>query len=657
MASRRTAFDTVLTPDSFMVAPETTGPSLSNLRGSKRGACDRCRGQKLRCMREDQSQDSVQSTCVRCVKAGAICSFRIPSKRTGRPPASHALSPQGRKANEGGATSRSSLKRSSLNGFSDSHLADGGQKECRLGELSSVRPLGENAADHESEGETEDMSLVHAMSPWSLHGTSNMFGGVGFDFPAFSGSSTATLPWPDETMPSFYNDAGETSGFECFGAKWSRAFNTYEAQPMDFQIPNASPMSNEDPSKDMSVNVSGAPAQTYIANGQISGLSDEAMDLDLPRENTYASQFSPTKAQKPQLGLVEEDRDRERPHEYASLGMSSTAQSTLFKDFAEKEAGVNDDEESLSVNQIQQRRMQELSELAMDLYTQLAANDPQKNQPMSGASATGFQDQLVGSVLKSSNTFLRLLTSLFAPSTSSSPDPTLSTNQNSSSCNSSDSDNDSGASSPASLLHPDDSVMEDELAQQQHRFCRNPPTSNSADLSSKPRPPIDMATILQLLTCYMHIIHLHSIMHARLLDYMLAFLPNPQPNTNTNINTNNNNSNNNTTQPLDISVPPVFPGMQVGGVSLDQFGTFQVNLLLQISMHLLGEIELALGLPKEYSVGKRKGSGRGVLEASVSGGFVKCLMREEAWRGKRVECVRDRLACLRRVLKGAVDSS
>ena len=616
MASRRTAFDTVLTPDSFMVAPETTGPSLSNLRGSKRGACDRCRGQKLRCMREDQSQDSVQSTCVRCVKAGATCSFRIPSKRTGRPPASHALSPQGRKANAGGAVSRSTIKTSGFNGFSDSQLADGGQKECGVGERSSVRPLGENAADHESEGETEDMSLVHAMSPWSLHGTSNMFGGVGFDFPAFSGSSTATLPWPDETMPSFYNDAEENSGFESFGTKWSRAFNTYEAQPMDFQIPIASPMSNEDPSKDTGVSATGAPAQTYIANAQVCGLSDEAMDLDLPRENTYASQFSHTKAQNSQSGIFEEDRDKERPPEYASLGMGS-AKSTLFKDFAEKEPSVKYDEEFLSVNEIQQRRMQELSELAMDLYTQLAANDPQKHQPTSGAPATGFQDQLVGSVLKSSNTFLTLLTSLFAPTTSSSPDPTVSTNQNSSSSNSSDSDNNSDASSPASLLHPDDSAMEDESVQQHHPFCRNLPTGSSADLSSKPRPPIDMATILQLLTCYMHIIHLHSIMHARLLDYMLAFLPDQQTNTNTNTNINTINNNNNTTPPLDISVPPVFPGMQVGGVSLDQFGTFQVNLLLQISMHLLGEIELALGLPKEYSSGERKGSRRGVLEASV----------------------------------------
>lgn len=653
MASRRTAFDTVLTPDSFMVAPETSGPSLSNLRGSKRGACDRCRGQKLRCMREDQSQDSAQATCVRCVKAGATCSFRIPSKRTGRPPASHGLSSQARKAQDGGAASRSTLKKSGLNGFSDSQTPDGGQSQCGMGERSSGQRLGEIAADQESEGDTEDLGLLHAMSPWSLNGTSNTFGGVGFDFPAFSGSSTATLPWPDETLPSFYNDAGEFPGFESFGAKWSRAFNTYEAQPMDIQIPTASPMSNDDRSRNMSVNASGAPAQTYLANAQISGLSNEAMDLDLPRENVYVSRFSPTNTQKPRLGLVEEDGDRQRAQQYASLDMSSTAKSALFENFAEKQAGVDFNEETLSVNENRQRRMQELSELAMDLYTQLAANDPQKHQPTFAATATGFQDQLVGSVLKSSNTFLTLLTSLFATTTPSSPDRSVFTNQNSTSCNSSDSDSDSdsGASSLASVLHPDDPAMEDESVQrQQQHLRRDLPIGNPADLSSKPTPPIDMATILQLLTCYMHIIHLHSIMHARLLDYMLAFLPNSPTNTNINTNTNS-------TQPVDGSVPPVFPGMQVGGVSLDRFGTFQVNLLLQISMHLLGEIELALGMPKEYSVGKRKGSGRGVLEASVSGGFVKCLMQEEAWRGKRVECVRERLAYLRRVLKGAVESS
>ena len=91
---------------------------------------------------------------------------------------------------------------------------------------------------------------------------------------------------------------------------------------------------------------------------------------------------------------------------------------------------------------------------------------------------------------------------------------------------------------------------------------------------------------------------------------------------------------------------------------MDRFGPFQVKLLLQISIHVLGDIELALGLPEEFMIGKRKRKreGRGLLEASVSGGFVKRLMKEEAWRGKKVEFVRERLGNLKRVLKGAIDT-
>jgi len=122
-------------------------------------------------------------------------------------------------------------------------------------------------------------------------------------------------------------------------------------------------------------------------------------------------------------------------------------------------------------------------------------------------------------------------------------------------------------------------------------------------------------------------------MHTHILDYILTF-PSCQR------------------RQSNDPIPPVFPGMQIGGVSLDQFGTFQVKLLLQICLHILEDIELALGLPDEYRFGKRKSGGRGVLEASVSAGFVQCLMREEAWKGKRVESVRERLGVLHRVLMG-----
>ncbi|KAL9068031.1 MAG: hypothetical protein Q9161_006476 [Pseudevernia consocians] len=632
MALRRTAFDAVLTPDSFALNHDgaaTSESSVTNLRGSKRGACDRCRGQKLRCLRKDPSRDTLQTICARCLKAGATCSFRTP-KRTGRPRAKFSHSPRHGEPKEGGKASRPTVNTSGNNGIFDSKT-HGGQSRREIGSWDSGRLWEENAADQENEGETKDMMPEHAPSPSSLHDTSNVLGGVNFDFPVFSEfPSTATLPWPDETMPSFYNDAGEASNLESFGAKYSRAFHTYEAQPMGIQIPYASPISNDGISRDKSGNACGTPTLTY-STAQISGASDEAMDLDLPSENVYTTPVDPKHALNVPPSLVR-DRDRERARFSASFGKSSTTTSALFNNVAENEVGINSDEETLSANEIQHRRMQELSELAMDLYAQLAAYDPQIHQPTSSTTSIVFQQRLedtIGSVLKSSKTFLTLLTSYSTPTAPSSPlfssRPTVATNHNNSPCSSSG----SSVSPSASTLDHDDHAGNEPA---QH-FLRTLPAGSSDD--TKPPPPIDMATVLQLLTCYMHIIHLHSVMHERILDYMLPFLPH-------------------TTQHVD-SVPPIFPGMQVGGVSLDKFGTFQVKLLLKISVHVLEEIEMALGLPKEYSVGNRKGDGRGVLEASVSGAFVKCLMREEAWRGKRVECVKERLENLRRVLRGATD--
>lgn len=50
----------------------------------KRFACDRCHALKLRCMRKD-GPDTEGESCVRCHRAGALCRFS-PSERLGRPP-------------------------------------------------------------------------------------------------------------------------------------------------------------------------------------------------------------------------------------------------------------------------------------------------------------------------------------------------------------------------------------------------------------------------------------------------------------------------------------------------------------------------------------------------------------------------------------------
>ena len=607
------------------VHPSSTAPKAQP---SKRGACDRCRGQKLRCLRDDQSQDGSQAPCVRCFKAGATCSYGI-AKRAGRPSASHvshaSSSQQQRKGNRAEKTKESGRASGSVLNTDGRHLTsffdrqtEGGQFRRGTDGPASGRLLPENsrnASNQESEEETETLetSPVEELSSDLLHDTTSHLTGADLHFAAYAGSSNATLPWPDETLSAFYNnDAGQALSVEPFGPKHSWAFHTYQTQPMDIQMPAALAMSSDAQSKDMATNAYGTPAQTYSTNAQVSGPSGEAMDLDISSGNANTESFSPLMAVQVRPDLFR-DRDSTR--------------------VAENEVGNTFDDGALSFNEIQHLRMQELSELAMGLYAQLAANDPENDrQRASGATATVFQDQLVGSVLRSSNTFLTLLTSFSTPATPSSPPfprppATTPTNQNNSPCSSSYS-----TASPSALTSDQDDFTTDEPEQ---NTCGKLPNGSFDD--SKPPPPTDMTIVLQLLTCYLRIIHLHSIMHLRLLDYLLAFLPH--------------------TNQHSISVPPVFPGMQIGGASLDRFGPFQVKLLLQISIHVLGEIELALGLPEEYMIGKkkRKRDGRGLLEACVSGGFVKHLMKEEAWRGKKVDFMKERLRELRRVLKGAID--
>lgn len=488
----------------------------------------------------------------------------------------------------------------------------------------------------ESEGEPEDTTPVAALSPSSRIDTSNIFAGVNLDFPTLSGSSTATLPWHDETLPPFFNsDVGEASGFEPFGPEYSWVLQHDQAQPMDNQVsPTASQISSSEQSRHTGFNEYGTLAQLRSKHAQMSGMSDKAMELDLPSRESYMAPFNPTEALNVPPGQAR-TRDGGKPGTPANPGTNKIAKFGIFKDLTEIEAGTKSDDESLSVGQIQHRRMQELSVLAMDLYAQLTANNPETHLPTSGVTATAFQDQLVGRVLKSSNTFLTLLASFPAPVTPSSPFPPplsnppspFSINHNNSICSFSDSD----TSPPASFVDYDYPILDESV-----RYTQRRPITGTSD-DSNASPPTDMTTVLQLLTCYIRIIRLHSIMYARILDYMLAFLPH-------------------VTQHVG-SVPPVFPGMQIGGVSLDKFGTFQVKLLLQISVHVLGEIEMGLGLPEEFCVGTRRGRGRGVLEAIVSGAFMECLISESAWTEERntVECVREQLKNLKRVLKGMIE--
>lgn len=586
--------------------------------GTKCGACDRCRGQKLKCLPGDQLQTLSVATCVRCQKAGAICSFSL-AKRPGRPSTLNTPLPQPRRHKPGGkgeVLSAPILHRSSqhvLRGGQDAHAEEDQSLQFPGDQRSGQFPR-EHIPNQQRDGEREDVAHLFTLSPSSHRDTTNMSHEIRQDFPSSSRPSTANLPWSHENLSSYYDtDMSDLSGLDPFSPKCGWTFQDHPGQPAGFQTPTPS---SSKQSGEGDATPYASPLQPYSANSFLPAPPGEVMDLDLPSRTHLTAQ--------PRTSTVRNLEAREGEGK-AQLSASLEATSAPTQELVEEQAVT----ETISGEDLQHRRMLELSELAMGLYVQLLVSDREHKQRTAGAKATAFQDHLVGSVLKSSDTFLELLSSFLTSTTSSSstyspPPPTPSTHSEKLYCSPS---NSNGSSVLASFFDHDDLIMSGPARQPGDDGV--PPFSRS--LESKSSAPADLTTVLQLLTCYMRIVHLHSIMHAHFLDYVLTFPPHQT---------------NHSTDPL----PPVFPGMQIGGVSLDRFGTVQVKLLLQISLRVLGDVELALGLPDEFRVGKKKTGGKGVLEASVSADFVKCLMIEEAGRGMRLERVRERLAELWRVL-------
>lgn len=82
---------------------------------------------------------------------------------------------------------------------------------------------------------------------------------------------------------------------------------------------------------------------------------------------------------------------------------------------------------------------------------------------------------------------------------------------------------------------------------------------------------------------------------------------------------------------------PLIPGMQIGGVLLDNFGKFQIKFLLQVSTHVLGEIKMVLGLPDGHCISKKDQQSQGILEGSVSTQFIEMTTSERGKTGVGME--------------------
>lgn len=220
----------------------TPAPSIVNPLAGKRGACDRCHGQKLRCTRPNQNSDSLQVTCVRCFKAGASCSYGI-AKRAGRSPASKSSSSQEQRG-----------------------MSHEKPKMPSSASRPTTNPSGPSSFLDSETGMPEDTVLIHAESPSSLQDSSKVLSEVHLDFPASSAAATADLPWPDDIMTFFtYRDTEEASGLESFDSKHDWALQNYGTQSMNAQISNIGPNSNGEQHRHAGFNSYGV----YVESGDV----------------------------------------------------------------------------------------------------------------------------------------------------------------------------------------------------------------------------------------------------------------------------------------------------------------------------------------------------------------------------------------------------
>jgi hypothetical protein len=258
---------------------------------------------------------------------------------------------------------------------------------------------------------------------------------------------------------------------------------------------------------------------------------------------------------------------------------------------------------------IQYRRIQELSELGLIFHSQIKDNTSQgEANPL----ALNQPNNIAVKVLENSLKFQNLLISLYPLR----PPPFSITNDHPSST-----DEDTPSRNPKS-----------QGSQQQRKRSSSSRIGNNSGNESIPQP-VDMTEVFALLTCYIRLLHLHFLFYSRLSDFLTSLLR------------------------KGVYLPPLFPSWQAGSVSLDSFARFQVKLLIQISTHTLGEIEIALGLPDEYRISKK--DRHGIFKGMVSMQFIEMTMREEGKWGLGTEdkftSIRDHLGRLRQILKGVID--
>lgn len=290
--------------------------------------------------------------------------------------------------------------------------------------------------------------------------------------------------------------------------------------------------------------------------------------------------------------------------------------------------------------------MQQLSELNMRVHQFMTRSTSLEQETSRTDRPTEFPTEFAGQVVELSLIFFRLLegtndisgSSLSAKARSLHP-----------SCSNSESgDNDDG---------------EEENGQGESYSTIGTDSGNATQYGGAPRPSsvlalTEMSTVLQLLTIYLSLQKIHYLLYTAAYYHIVDLQHNQESVSEPSASKPRHHQ---ADPSLGYQIP-VFRGLRLGDVSLEQFTTFQVKLVVQVASHLLGEVEHLLGLPDGCRI-SRGGSDqvKGILGARASPHLLRMIIRDmrSPLSGLGRECspiqaTKDRLAQLKKLFRGSI---
>jgi hypothetical protein len=508
-----------------------TSPSKSTtLAVTRRAACDRCRAQKLRCVR---NTSNISAKCDRCSSAKVSCNFGVP-KPAGRPPGTRRSSTEDSRMDRGSSShSEGTAARSTLSNSTGMELEDTTMDFLTHGELCLEGPIHSDSWISNSSGilslESSDPSIPSRL----------------FDENALNDLSNAdiidldTFPHPlSEDFPVTYTHQMSSPGTPQSGAIRSHP----SIQPSRSNLPDL---------------LKGIPTLGICPPPNVHD------------NGIYQSGFTLTGGCP---DIIRGD-ERSEPNQ-----MKEHVESRLAPD---------------------QHRIKQLSELNMSLYYLSVQSNDLKQEIDQSVGLSNFPDKFAGMLLDNSMKLLKLLRSFQDPSELGMP------------------------ARPAQYHLPTDSASRSPSSDSSFGGTpsSDPPRKTNMSIMAKPcegktQRQTDMTVVLQLLACYLRITQLHNVFYTAIYHYITTSI---QGYTQLDYCDSNSHGTKCTSlYGLLGQLHPIFPGLQIGGAPLEDFGIFQVKLVLQISTHILGEIERTLALPEGYRVSrKRNDEATGTLGVSI----------------------------------------